>query len=526
MKTETPLAVSRQQALLLRRRGAGVLAGFEAREDVFQRVSRWADLIASTLRVGPRGGSLVSTALARFGSGLARLLRRSRPARGRRGPRRAERRLRVPWAVTGRWETVTVAGRSCLRPTSRPTTSTSSCPDGCSAARPPACGSRSSTSASGTDSSACSTSRATARPRSRGATRRRRSAGSGEAVGLSQLPAGALPAARLRPRPHAEPGRVLPRRVPPRAPDHAVAVSLAPPPDRERFPAAAPVPELKKLPGRFYPINYLFIEITNACNFKCTWCPDEIMDRRRGFMKKEKRVPAARRDRAEALVARADLPGEAAPDGRADPASGAGRRSWRNAEERGVPIELNTNCGLITAESIDGALPRRPHQPDPVLPDARPRDASRRARRRGSCSTSTATRCAWRVERKVALGRAHEHRDRHHEHEVRRRLPHRQRGRAGARLPLATGSRSPQELESAATASRRARTTWRQIRERAPPGPGRERQPLRAARRRAPDLEALPLLGQRDRRPRRDAIVDTYCPAPYDQFVVPGTATW
>ena len=42
------------------------------------------------------------------------------------------------------------------------------------------------------------------------------------------------------------------------------------------------------MPGRFYPINYLFIEITNACNFKCTWCPDEIMGRRRGFMKKER----------------------------------------------------------------------------------------------------------------------------------------------------------------------------------------------------------------------------------------------
>ena len=67
-----------------------------------------------------------------------------------------------------------------------------------------------------------------------------------------------------------------------------VAVSLAPPPDLASFPATAPVPELRKLPGRFYPINYLFVEITNACNFKCTWCPDEIMDRRRGFMKKER----------------------------------------------------------------------------------------------------------------------------------------------------------------------------------------------------------------------------------------------
>ena len=56
-----------------------------------------------------------------------------------------------------------------------------------------------------------------------------------------------------------------------------VRVSLKAPEDVSQFSAVAPVPELKKLPGRFYPINYLFIEITNACNFKCTWCPDDIM---------------------------------------------------------------------------------------------------------------------------------------------------------------------------------------------------------------------------------------------------------
>ncbi|PYQ18881.1 MAG: hypothetical protein DMF81_23600, partial [Acidobacteria bacterium] len=67
-----------------------------------------------------------------------------------------------------------------------------------------------------------------------------------------------------------------------------VTATLAPPADAGAFALVAPLPELRKLPGRFYPINYLFIEITNACNFKCTWCPDEVMGRRRGFMKKEK----------------------------------------------------------------------------------------------------------------------------------------------------------------------------------------------------------------------------------------------
>ena len=67
-----------------------------------------------------------------------------------------------------------------------------------------------------------------------------------------------------------------------------LTASLQAPEGIQAYRVTAPVPELKKLPGRFYPINYLFIEITNACNFKCTWCPDDIMGRKRGFMKKGK----------------------------------------------------------------------------------------------------------------------------------------------------------------------------------------------------------------------------------------------
>jgi radical SAM protein with 4Fe4S-binding SPASM domain len=131
-----------------------------------------------------------------------------------------------------------------------------------------------------------------------------------------------------------------------------LAVSLAPPPDRDAFPATAPLPELRKMPGRFYPINYLFVEITNACNFKCTWCPDEIMGRRRGFMKKErvfrlideiaeKRAwlgplyPVKLHQMGEPML-HPDLPQIVA-----------------HAEERGVAIELNTNCGLITQERVE-----------------------------------------------------------------------------------------------------------------------------------------------------------------------------
>jgi len=129
-------------------------------------------------------------------------------------------------------------------------------------------------------------------------------------------------------------------------------VALAPPPDAARFSQTAPLPELRKLPGRFYPINYLFIEITNACNFKCSWCPDEIMERRRGFMKKqqvfalvdeiaEKRswlgplYPVKLHQMGEPML-HPDLPEIVA-----------------YAESRGVPFELNTNCGLITEQRIE-----------------------------------------------------------------------------------------------------------------------------------------------------------------------------
>ena len=237
-----------------------------------------------------------------------------------------------------------------------------------------------------------------------------------------------------------------------------LAVSLAAPPDLESFPATAPVPELRKLPGRFYPINYLFVEITNACNFKCTWCPDEIMDRRRGFMKKERVFrlvdeiaqkrswlgpifPVKLHQMGEPML-HPELPAIVA-----------------YAEERGVPIELNTNCGLITEERVEALYRAGSHQPDPVLPDARRGDVQdaqgpearvRRVPRQGAPGARAQGRAR----------RAHPDRDRHHEHEVRRRLPDRERGRAGARSSCETGSSSAASSRRATT-SRRASTTSR-----------------------------------------------------------------
>jgi len=131
-----------------------------------------------------------------------------------------------------------------------------------------------------------------------------------------------------------------------------VAVTLAPPADAAAFPAVAPLPDLRKLPGRLYPFDYLFIEITNACNFKCTWCPDEIMDRRRGFMKKERvfgildEVAEKRPRLGPVFPVKLHQMGE--PMLHPDLPEIVAR-----AESRGVPIELNTNCGLITQERID-----------------------------------------------------------------------------------------------------------------------------------------------------------------------------
>jgi radical SAM protein with 4Fe4S-binding SPASM domain len=132
-----------------------------------------------------------------------------------------------------------------------------------------------------------------------------------------------------------------------------ITVHLDPPDDAGAFIEVAPLPDLKKMPGRMYPINYLFVEITNACNFKCTWCPDEIMGRRRGFMKKEKvfrildEIAAKRSWLGPLFPVKLHQMGE--PMLHPDLVE-----IVEHAEARGVNVELNTNCGLITPERIEG----------------------------------------------------------------------------------------------------------------------------------------------------------------------------
>ena len=66
MKTETPLAVSYIKRYYFAEAGRACSLSFEAREDVFPRAARWADYIASTLRLGgtPVGSAPADTAAA------------------------------------------------------------------------------------------------------------------------------------------------------------------------------------------------------------------------------------------------------------------------------------------------------------------------------------------------------------------------------------------------------------------------------------------------------------------------------
>lgn len=181
-----------------------------------------------------------------------------------------------------------------------------------------------------------------------------------------------------------------------------VAALLQPPAALDSLRAVAPLPELKKLPGRFYPINYLFIEITNACNFKCTWCPDDIMGRKRGFMKKEKvfrlleEIAAKKAWLGPLYPVKLHQMGE--PFLHPDLVE-----IVEKAESLGVGIELNTNCGLITPERIEGLY--RAGLTNLILSYQTPDPASfktRKAPRMVFDEYRDKVRLA--IERKVALG--------------------------------------------------------------------------------------------------------------------------
>jgi len=294
----------------------------------------------------------VSTALARIGSGLARLLGASDRLEVVVGPGGPSGDFALPSGYDGTWETTTVAGRSCLRPTESAYYLYAVLPDGFKRRAGGGLfveveyyGSQygefrlqyASTDASETKQGLYKAAQQRWQP---------------DAVGLKRFRRAVFTLPDFDPARTQNLGAAFRFEFRRELLLTRVAVSLAPPPDLDAFPATAPLPELKKLPGRFYPINYLFVEITNACNFKCTWCPDEIMDRRRGFMKKERvfrlldEIAEKRSFLGPIFPVKLHQMGEPM----LHPELPA---IVEYAESRGVPVELNTNCGLITSERVE-----------------------------------------------------------------------------------------------------------------------------------------------------------------------------
>ena len=131
-------------------------------------------------------------------------------------------------------------------------------------------------------------------------------------------------------------------------------VARVPEADRRAYPEVAPLPSIRKAPHRVYPIWWLFVEITNLCNFHCTFCPDEIMERPRGMMKFEDaceifdRVARDKNKLGPLYPVKLHQMGEPAIHPRLVDIVRYAER------EKGIQIELNTNCSLLTPELVDG----------------------------------------------------------------------------------------------------------------------------------------------------------------------------
>lgn len=132
-----------------------------------------------------------------------------------------------------------------------------------------------------------------------------------------------------------------------------IAVSAELPEDADKFSVKAPLPSLRKSPDRVYPIWWLFVELTNVCNFHCTFCPDEIMERKRGMMDFDEArrifdMIAKDRQRIGPLYpVKLHQMGEPTLHPKLV-------EIVSHAESQGVPIELNTNCSMLTPDLVDG----------------------------------------------------------------------------------------------------------------------------------------------------------------------------
>lgn len=101
-------------------------------------------------------------------------------------------------------------------------------------------------------------------------------------------------------------------------------------------------------------IDLLSIEVTSHCNFKCTFCPDPIMERPRGHMPLElfERVVgevAAKRDRIPVRQVQLNLMGEPFLNPRLF-------EMVRVANRLGVRPVIVTNCSLLTPDKVPELL--------------------------------------------------------------------------------------------------------------------------------------------------------------------------
>jgi radical SAM protein with 4Fe4S-binding SPASM domain len=134
---------------------------------------------------------------------------------------------------------------------------------------------------------------------------------------------------------------------------HDVRVSDQPLSDAERYSGFIPDVALVKAPDRFHKIQWLFVELTNLCNFSCTFCPDEIMERKRGWMKTEKvlaifdQIAAQRGRLGPVWPVKLHQMGE--PTIHPDIVA-----IVEHAEKLGIGIELNTNCSLLKPSLVEG----------------------------------------------------------------------------------------------------------------------------------------------------------------------------
>ena len=153
----------------------------------------------------------------------------------------------------------------------------------------------------------------------------RRAALAARGGGPAPLPPGRVPPARLRPRPHAERGRLLPPRVPPRAPRLPRRGGPRRPAGPRGLPRGGAPARAAQDAGPPLPHQLPLRRDHERVQLQVHVVPRRDHGPPPRLHEEGARLPHLRRDRGEEVVARPHLPGEAAPDGRAHAPPGPAR---------------------------------------------------------------------------------------------------------------------------------------------------------------------------------------------------------